>query len=165
MYLQIHGTAISTCMAPSYANLFLGRLEHEFLETHNSIPQVWWRCTDDIFAIWTHGEPVLCGFVQNLNCHHPTIKITTSWSAEEAIFLDTRVYLKDSLIGTDLHVKPTNKHQFLCMDSCHPKHCKTIIPYSQVLRLWRIYLEDENFFKRICDLKDFFENADTMSSF
>ena len=63
---------------------------------------------DDIFAIWTHGEPDLCAFIENLNCHHLTIKFITSSSAEEVIFLDTRVYLKDGLIGTDLHVKPTD---------------------------------------------------------
>ena len=35
----IHGTAMGTHMAPSYANLFLGKLEHEFLATQNKIPQ------------------------------------------------------------------------------------------------------------------------------
>ena len=94
--------------------------------------------------------------IENLNCHHPTIKFTASWSAEEVIFLDTRVYLEDGLVVTDLHVKPTDKHQFLCMDSCHPKHCKTAIPYSQALRLRRICSEDENFLKRVRDLKSYF---------
>ena len=31
----------------------------------------------------------------------------------------------------DLHVKPTSKHQYLYIKSCHPKHCNTAIPYSQ----------------------------------
>ena len=58
-YLQIHGTAMGTRMAPSYANLFMGKLEREFLRTQNKLPLVWWRYIDDIFAIWTHGEPSL----------------------------------------------------------------------------------------------------------
>ena len=30
-------------------------------------------------------------------------------------------------------VKPVDKHQYPRIDSCHPHHCKTLIPYSQVL--------------------------------
>ena len=36
-YLQIHGTAMGTRMAPSYANLFMGKLEREFLRTQDKI--------------------------------------------------------------------------------------------------------------------------------
>ena len=85
-YLQIHGTAMGTRMAPSYANLFMGKLEREFLQTQNILPRVWWRFIDDIFAIWTHGEPSLRTFVENLNRHHPTIKFTANWSAEQVSF-------------------------------------------------------------------------------
>ena len=55
-YLQVHGTAMDTRMAPSYANLFMGKLECKFLLTLHLKPRVWWRFIDDIFAIWTHGE-------------------------------------------------------------------------------------------------------------
>ena len=51
-YLQIHGTAMGTRMAPSYANLFMADLEQTFLQrpiTHN--PLIWWRYIDDVFAI------------------------------------------------------------------------------------------------------------------
>ena len=44
---------------------------------------------------WTHGRPFLRVFVQNLNCHHPTIKFIALWSAEEVVFLNTRVYQRD----------------------------------------------------------------------
>ena len=54
-YLQIKRTAMGTCMAPSYANLFMGRLEQEFLLTQDKLPRVWWRYIGNIFAIWTHG--------------------------------------------------------------------------------------------------------------
>ena len=37
-YLQVHGTAMGTGMAPSYANLFMGKLELEFLQTQDKIP-------------------------------------------------------------------------------------------------------------------------------
>ena len=39
--------------------------------------------------------------------------------------------LKNERVETDLHVKPTSKHQYLHTKSCHPKHCKTAIPLGQ----------------------------------
>ena len=62
----------------------------------------------------------------------------------------------DGQIETDLHIKPTDKHQYLCMDSCHSKHCITAIPYSQALRLQQIGSEDENFLKWTDDLEKIF---------
>ena len=55
-YLQIHGTAMGTRMAPSYANIFMGHLEQSFLQTHPQQPLSWWRYIDKVFLIWTHGE-------------------------------------------------------------------------------------------------------------
>ena len=98
---------MGTRMAPSYANLFMAKLEREFPQTQDKIPREWWRYIDDIFAIWAHGEPCLRVFIKNLNRHHPTIKFTDSWSVDEVPFLDTRVCPRDNLIGTDLHVKST----------------------------------------------------------
>ena len=54
---------------------------------------------------------------------------------------------------TDLHVKPTDTHQYLRMDSCHPHHSKTSIPYSQALRLRQICLEEEHLSKWTHELK------------
>ena len=42
-YVQTHGTAMCMRMAPSYANLFMGKLEHEFLATQIRLPREWWR--------------------------------------------------------------------------------------------------------------------------
>ena len=39
---------------------------------------------------------------------------------------------------------PTDTHQFLHIDSCHPVQCKTAIPYSQTLRLKRICSDEEH---------------------
>ena len=48
-YLQIHGTAIGTRMAPSYANLFLAKFETDALSSAPYQPHTWWRYIDDIF--------------------------------------------------------------------------------------------------------------------
>ena len=53
----------------------------------------------------------------------------------------------------DLLVKPTDTHQFFDPSSSHPYHCKKGIPYSQALRLNRIYSDNERFDKRCNDLE------------
>ena len=86
---------MGTRMTPSYANLFMGKLEREFLQTQDKVPLVCCRNIDDVFAMWTRGEEPLHLFVENLNSYHTTVKFTTTWSSEEIVFLDTRVYIKN----------------------------------------------------------------------
>ena len=42
-YLQIQGTAMGTRMAPSYANIFMGKLETQLLQYTTDRPSTWWR--------------------------------------------------------------------------------------------------------------------------
>ena len=44
-YLQVHGTAMGTRMAPSYANLFMAQLERKLLDNASMKPLIWWRYT------------------------------------------------------------------------------------------------------------------------
>ena len=152
-YLQIHGTAMGTRMAPSYANLFMAQLENELLANTSTKPLVWWRYIDDIFTIWSHRETTLKQFVEYLNHAHSTIKFTTEWSNESVPFLDTHVSLTEGHLSTDLFVKPTDTHQFLRVDSCHPRYCKAAIPFSQALRMRRICSSNEDYHKRTTALK------------
>ena len=147
-YLQVLGTAMGTCMVPSYANLFMGKLEREFLRTQDKVPLVWWRYTDDISAMWTYGKELLYLFMENLNSYHTMIKFKATWSSEEIMFLDTRVYIKNDRFETNQHVKPTDTHHYLQANSCHPRHCTTVIPFGQTLRLRRIWSKKDNLQKR-----------------
>ena len=56
---QIFGTTISTKFAPTYAWLFVDKIETSFLKTQELQPLVWFRYIDNIFFIWTHGEQEL----------------------------------------------------------------------------------------------------------
>ena len=60
-FLQIHGTAMGSPMAPTYANIFMAVLERELLKKapNNLVPIEWIRFIDDIFAIWTHDTEKL----------------------------------------------------------------------------------------------------------
>ena len=127
-YLQKHGTAMGTRMAPSYANLFMGKFEQQAIDNSSLKPFIWWRFIDDIFMIWTHGEEEhLKTFIGYLNSIHPSIKFTHEYSNslhQTLPFLDVQVHLINNHIQTDLHTKPTGKHQYLLKISCHPNHTK-----------------------------------------
>ena len=144
-YLQIHGTAMGTRMAPSHANIFMAQLEQSLLARPSTPkPSVWWRYIDDIFAIWSHGIEAFKVFLNDLNEAHSTIKFTAEWSYSSISFLDTCVTLENGIISTSLHHKSTDTHQYLAAKSCHPRHCKAAIPYSQALRICRICSSDHD---------------------
>ena len=75
-FIQKLGTAIGTRMAPSYANIFMDKLERQLIEQAEIKPHTWWRYIDDIFIIWTEGENSLRDFIDYLNSAHGTIKFT-----------------------------------------------------------------------------------------
>ena len=152
MWLQKHGTAMGTCMAPSYANLFMGPLEEKMLETSPEKPIVWLRYIDDIFFIWSHGRPALETFITHVNNFHHTIKFTSEISPSQIPFLDVMVSLKDGKLQTDLFSKKTDTFNYLHWGSCHPHHTKQSIPYSLAFRLIRICSTEETLTSRLKQL-------------
>ena len=83
--------------------------------------------------IWTEGENNLKTFLNYINSIHPTIKFTHEYSdspGQTLPFLDVQVHLNNNQIQTDLHTKPTDKHQYLFKTSCHPTHTKFTHEYS-----------------------------------
>ena len=94
-------------MAPSYANLFMAKLEEDLLAWKSARPHTWWRYIDDIFDIWEHGRESLMTFLDQINSFHPSIKFTSETSTQVS-FLDTTVILEGNNIHTDLYTKPTD---------------------------------------------------------
>ena len=151
-YLQIQGTAMGTKMAPSYANIFMGRLERRLLQSVILKPFSWLRFIDDIDMKWTHGRETLEAFLETANSFRPTIRFTAEVSNDKHVFLDTMSHLADDKVAVDLYTKPTDSHQYLLPTSCHPPHCSKNIPFSLALRIRRICSDDETFEKRSKDL-------------
>ena len=150
-FVQKLGTAIGTRMAPSYANIFMDKLERQLVTQAQTKPHTWWRYIDDIFIIWTEGEGSLRDFIDYLNSAHRTIKFTSKWSYKEVEFLDVKVINDSGKLETDVYIKPTDSHQYLHQASCHPNSCKRGIPYAQALRLRRICSKETFFEKRVQD--------------
>ena len=152
-YLQVNGTAMGTKMAPSYANIFMGKLEKQILETAEKQPLSWFRFIDDVDMKWTETEEELDNFVKHANSVHPAIKFTHEISKTQITFLDTRTTLTDGVMSTDIYSKPTDKHQYLSPSSCHPTHCYNSIPFSQAIRIKRICSSEERTSQRLGELR------------
>ena len=150
---KLRGTAIGTKFAPPYAIIFMADLQERILKDIELKPRIWWSYIDDIFFIWEHGEDSLKQSIETLKSCHPTIRFTAEWSKEEINFFDVNIRLTNRKLETDLHIKPTDTHQFLDSTSCHPYHCKKSIPYSQALRYNMICYDNKNFDQRCNDLE------------
>ncbi len=113
------------------------------------------RYLDDCFIIWpTKWDPL--EFVEMMNHLHSNIKFTMERNEKEIPFLDILVYMKDNKVLTDLYSKPTDSHQYLHFKSCHPRHTKQSIPYSQARRLCTIIDDNQIRDKRLEEMKTFF---------
>ena len=156
-YLQKLGTAMGSSMAPSYASLFMGKFEEDFLQSRTLAPTVWFRFLDDIFMIWDHTYEELESFISDINSFHPCINFFCSTCKQCIPFLDVQVIKSSSIrVETDIYEKPTNNHQYLDYTSCHPKSCKDGIPYSQSKRYRRIISNYANLQSSLVRLKGFF---------
>ena len=91
-YLQTHGTALGTKTAVSFANTFMAHIETTILSRTVFKPTVWKRYVDDIFSLWDISKPDIEAFIDQVNLHHPTIKLKAEISDTETVFLDTVVY-------------------------------------------------------------------------
>ena len=74
----------------------------------------------------------------------------------EIPFLDLIIYIKESRLYTRLHTKATDRHIYLNFDSEHPVILKNAVPYSQFLRLKRIYTEPQHILEAQIQLYFFF---------
>ena len=105
------------------------------------------RFLDDIFCIWSGSDESLDAFISYINSVHDRIKFTVERSKTSVNFLDTTVHLENGRLWTDLYCEEMDSHNYLHFDSAHPKHCKTSLPYSQLLRLKRICSFERDFLK------------------
>lgn len=99
----------------------------------------------------------LTEFINHLNNTALSIKFTHEISTYLVNFLDTTV-LKDRQgnISKDVDQKPTDTHPYLHWTSAHLPHLKQSIPYSQALRLRRIFSSTDTLRLRIFEYADFF---------
>ena len=162
-WIQLIGTSMGTRVAPTYANLFMGKLEKQLLqncpENLKRFLHTWKRYIDDVLVIWTGSEAEFEEFFNFLNSFHSTIKFDKpQYNPEDnsCEFLDLKISIKNGKIATDLFRKDTAKPRALLPSSAHPGHITSNIIYSMAFRLIRICSTEEKFEERLTELKNDF---------
>ena len=135
---------MGTKTGPSYANLFVGYIEHKFFNQYNGPkPELYLRYIDDCVGATSSTRKELNQFLTAVNSFHPALKYTWEISNTCLAFLDIKLSIEGNGLYTSVHYKPTDSHSYLLYSSSHPSHVKNSIPYSQLLRLHRLCSEEE----------------------
>ena len=162
---QIVGTAMGTPMAPSYANIYMGRIEKEILAEYERKtglrPTVWLRFLDDIFMVWPHGSEKLQDFIEFMQQFGESKNMRTNLkftfeTGSSVPFLDTMVSIDGRRLKTTLFSKPTDAHLYLRSDSCHPPSCTKGLVKGELLRARRICTKDSDFKEAASRMKGYF---------
>lgn len=158
------GTAMGTKMAPTYAALTLGYLEEILYkkienlwhdDLHVYIKENWKRYLDDCFIIWEQNHEHLLEFHNILNNLDPSLQFTIEFDKKSIPFLDVLVKKTDCNIDTDIYYKPTDTHQYLHFNSCHPRHTKRAIPYNLSRRICTIVSDPSTRNQRLEEMRIF----------
>ena len=114
-YKEINGVAMGTKMGPSYANLFMGYIEHKFLNQYNGLkPELYRRYIDDCVGATSSTREELNQFITAVYLLHPALKYTWEICDTCLAFLDIKLSIESNGLCTSVHYKPTDSHY----DSC-----------------------------------------------
>ena len=111
-YRQVKGVAMGTKLGPSFANLFLGFVEKNFLEHYmGPKPSLYIIYIDDIFGLSTMTEDDLRHFIDAFCNFHPAVEFTFD-IAKKVNFLDISLSIESVGISTSVYYKSTDSHFF-----------------------------------------------------
>ena len=94
-------------MGPSYANLFVGYVEHQFFNEYNGHkPELYGRYIDDCIGAISSSIEELDQFITSVNSFHPALKYTWEISETSLAFLDIKISISGNVLCTSVHSKP-----------------------------------------------------------
>ncbi|XP_041440270.1 uncharacterized protein LOC121400667 [Xenopus laevis] len=146
-YWQRQGTSMGAPVAPSFANLFVRRLEEKFFLRHRLSEHIilYLRYVDDILILWNGTMDALNEMVNEANGSHETIQFTVEMSDKELHFLDVQLTIRNGAISTNLYRKGTDRNNLLHAQSFHNPSTVKAIPKGQFLRAKRIASTDDDY--------------------
>ena len=103
-YKQINDVAMGTRMGPSYANIFVGYVEHQSFNQYNGPkPQLYGRYIDYCIGAISSSREELDQFITSVNSFHPALKYTWEISETSLAFLDIKVSISGNVLCTSVH--------------------------------------------------------------
>ena len=178
LYKQTEGCAMGSPLGPVFANIFMCKLENEFLRTcpQEFKPSIYRRYVDDTFVAFNNHEESLA-FLNFINNKHPNIKFTMDTEQDDKLpFLDllikkenghilTSVFRKKTFtgLGTNFYSYTPLKYKITAIKTLiHRgfKHCSNWLLFHSEMDYLQKYLSNNSFpgqlFFRI--LHDFLES-------
>ena len=98
-------------------------------------------------------------FISFICSFHPALKFKYQISSSYLSFLDIKLQITDNHITTSIFYKETDSHSYLHLDSSHNPKYITSIPFSELLLLWRLCSDDEDFKTKANKMSTFFSNC------
>lgn len=150
VFKQIKGCAMGACFSPSYAGLYMGKWEEDYVYHPRNVFRdkiIWWgRYIDDVILWWDGMEDELLSFHSYLNSTNSNIQLSLEYDRNKINFLDLSI-CKDATgnLHTSIYRKDTHKNTILHSSSFHPDTLINNIPLGQFQRLRRICDTDTDF--------------------
>ncbi|XP_078504586.1 uncharacterized protein LOC144763140 [Lissotriton helveticus] len=139
-YSQKQGTAMGTCFAPSYTNLFMGDWEQQVsrsLDQYRGHVKLWLQYIDDLFNILEGTSEKAKEFISKLNMNESNLTFEGTISDQKIELLGLCVEVVDNKLVSKLYCKTTAGNTLLHAESGHPSTLIRSIPYGEFLRARR----------------------------
>lgn len=150
IFKQVKGCAMGACFSPSYAGLFMGKWEEDFVFNETNVFRdkiIWWaRYIDDVILWWKGTEEELMSFHEYLNAANPNVRLSLEYDVHKIHFLDLEIYKdEEGFLHTTIFRKESHKNTLLHAKSFHSSTLIKNIPFGQFQRLRRICDDDHEF--------------------
>ena len=154
-YKQIDGVSMGNPLAPTFAEFYMGHLEHRIFDTqHNDFyPTHYFRYVDDTLCLFDKEEKVdeFLNFLNSLNSH---MKFTVEKSYNGCLpFLDIKFCINDGVITTEVYRKTTFTGRMLNFSSITPRNWKTGLIKTLVYRAYHLSSSWTIFHQEIINLR------------
>ena len=92
----------------------------------------------------------------DFNAFNPNIQFTYESSKKSISSLDLDVAQYKGRLESTVHLKPTDRHQYLHYSSSHLEHTKRSVVFSQTLRVSRICSPEKDFQDHCLQMRSWF---------
>ena len=103
---------MGTKTRPSYANLFVGIIEHQFFSQYHG-PEIYGPYIDDCIGPTSSTKEKLTQFITAVNSFHPALKYTWKISDTSLAFLGIKISIEGNRLCYSVYYKPTDSHSYL----------------------------------------------------
>ena len=160
LYIQINGVAKGTKMGPSYVNLVIGYIKHQFFNQYSGFKlKLYVRYIDGCISATSSTREEFNQFLTAVNSFYLALKCTCEIYDSSLAFLDIKVAIEGNRLCTSVHYKPTDSHSYLLYSSLHRSHVKNSISYSQFLIPCCLCSEDSEFSLKSDEMCDFLKKC------